>query len=223
MQAEIQDAIISFPLILTQEGDVDMKQGGAADLEAAWPKGCFSGEIADFRRGEPEALIRIFKTLEPDLNRYYWYCFGKVELVEEAMQEFYQLMVTRLLDPKYRNINISLYKILRKDAARRIHRFINRYPVYSLDDPDFKPGLDKPGDDVDPLMRIRLMECIDELNLRQRRIIRFHFFDGMPMTDVPQAMEDFGNNVSYANVRKIVERALKLLKICLEGRGDGND
>ena len=194
----------------------------ATAIEENWPSDNFTTEISRYKKGEPEALVRVFKRFEPDLNRYYWYCFGDADIVEEAMQEFYKLMVTRLLDPKYRNINISLYKIMRKDAARRIIRFLNRFAKISLDNPDYRPILDRPPHEIDIFTRIQLMDCLDQLKSRHRDIVTLHFLEGIPMTDIPQAFGDTGDNISYENVRQIVVRSLKALKKCLEEGGEGH-
>lgn len=197
-----------------------MSQAQSTQTAMEWPKNNFSDKIALFRRGNPEALVDIFKTLEPDLNRYYWYCFGRAELVEEGMQEFYQLMVTRLLDPKYNRINIALYRILRKDGVRRVHRFLKRYSQISIDDPDFKPLNDGGSEELDILYRMQLMDCLDQLNQKYKRVMDLHYFEDLPLTDIPQAFQDIGNNVSYENVRQIVVRALKQLKKCMNEGGD---
>ncbi len=216
-------AIISLPRLLMKFGEAFMRKVRFQDIENDWPATCYSAEIARFRKGEQEALIGVFKSFEPDLNRYYRYCFGKPDLVEEALQEFYKLMVTRLLDRKYRSVNVALYRIWRKDAARRIHKFIRHNAVADLEDIDCTVVPTDAGDDIDPISRARLMECIEELKSRDRQIISLHFFDGMPMTEIPKEMTDMGKEISYSNVRQIVVRALRLLKECLERKGDDND
>lgn len=197
---------------------------GKGAFKGKWPPDNFSSRITHFRKGNPKALVEMFQILEPDLNRYYWYCFGKADLVEEAMQEFYQLLIIRFMNPKYRSMNIALYKIFRKDAARRIRRFLRRFPAISLDDPDFVPIADKPAGDSDIFMRMQLMDCMDRLKDRDAQVIRLNYFDGLPLKEVPKAMEARGGSITYEAARQVAVRALKQLKDCMEEgvkNGDG--
>jgi len=202
------------PAAYSKMAAMDMKP--ASGLNVHWPADNFRVHIKRFRKGQPDALVGLFKHLEPDLNRYYWYCFGKPDLVEEAMQEFYQLLIIRFQNPRYTHLQVSIYKILRKDVTRRIQRFLRKFTGAGRDDPNtIRMSVDGTSF-IDPLLRIQLMDCLDELKTRWRKIITFHFFKDVPLKDVPHEMARAGDGVTYENARQITVRALKQLRDCIE-------